>query len=331
LEPSDNGVETSPHASSPEKLGSLLNEVNSLIGLSSVKREIKELVAIAHVNSERKHRGLPTPPNTYHMVFTGNPGTGKTTVARLVGRIYNALGLLPSDTFIEVTRADLVGEYVGHTAIKVQDVVRKALGGVLFIDEAYALTPQDYGGGVGDQFGDEAIATLVKEMEDHRENFIVIAAGYTDEMDRFLSSNPGLRSRFHKVIEFPDYTADELFGILSRFVSEAQMSIGAETAQVIRQRIAGMLVTKGRGFGNARAVRELFEEAYARYSQRMEPHLLDADKQALSRFEPADFWLGEGRPDSPARLEANPVIPSYKLCWSPEVSVGNGSPTGRDV
>ena len=165
------------------ELGPLLAELDALVGLSSVKEEIKDLVATAHVNAERKRCGLPVPPITYHMVFSGNPGTGKTTVARLLGRMYCALGLLPSDKYKEVGRSDLVGAYLGQTAIKVHDVVQQSIGGVLFIDEAYALAPKGSSGSTGDPYGDEAIATLVKDMEDHREELVVIAAGYTNEME----------------------------------------------------------------------------------------------------------------------------------------------------
>ena len=252
------------------EVGPLLSELDALVGLSSVKEEIKDLIAIAHVNAERKRRGLSAPPLTYHMVFSGNPGTGKTTVARLLGRIYSALGLLPSDKYKEVTRSDLVAAYLGQTAIKVHEVVQQSIGGVLFIDEAYALAPKGFNGSIGDPYGDEAIATLVKEMEDHREELVVIAAGYTKEMDRFLSSNPGLRSRVRKVIEFPDYTEEELFRILGKFAAAIQMGLDGDTAQAARNRIADIVAAKDPDFANARTMRNLFDEAYTRYTRRME-------------------------------------------------------------
>ncbi|MEI3407011.1 MAG: AAA family ATPase [Christensenellales bacterium] len=186
-----------------------MEQLDSLIGLESVK-EVRSLINLIKVRAMRKEHDLKVMDMSFHMVFTGNPGTGKTTVARLVAKIYKKLGFLSKGQLIETDRSGLVAGFVGQTAGKVTDVVNSALGGILFIDEAYALARK----GMDNDFGDEAIDTLVKLMEDHRDDLVVIVAGYTDEMHDFLTSNPGLISRFNKYIDFPDYTDDELMAIL---------------------------------------------------------------------------------------------------------------------
>ena len=244
-----------------ENLTEILAELDGLIGLHKVKREVKRLVAVQRANAERRSSGLPEVKSSNHLVFTGAAGTGKTTVARLIARLYGAIGVVPRGQLVEVTRSDLVAGYVGQTALKVEKVVKQALGGVLFIDEAYALS-LDTGAG----YGSEAIATLVKLMEDHREDLVVIVAGYDDEMRQFVASNSGLKSRFSRFLQFPDYNADELTQIFSAFASDARVELG----HGVEDRARGLFVhgSRSEGFGNARFARTLFEEAFANMAAR---------------------------------------------------------------
>ena len=219
-------------------------------------------MAVQRLNAERRRQGLPTVGASQHMVFIGPAGTGKTTVARLVARLYGSMGLLTKGHLIETGRADLVAGYVGQTAIKVQEAVERALGGVLFIDEAYALAGAGY-----NDFGVEAIATLVKLMEDHRDDLAVIVAGYPDEMRTFIESNPGLRSRFTTYVGFDDYSVDELIEIFGDMAAKAKVDLGPGVEAQARVVIAVAMVSSN--FGNARYVRSLFEEAYGRMAARV--------------------------------------------------------------
>jgi SpoVK/Ycf46/Vps4 family AAA+-type ATPase len=244
-----------------ESIADVLAELDALVGLAPVKAQVRRVIAVVQANTEREKAGLKPVKPGLHLVFTGPPGTGKTTVARLVARLYAAAGALPGSKFSEATRADLIAGYVGQTAIKTQEVINKTRPGVLFIDEAYSLTPSD-----AVDFGHEAIATLVKAMEDHRDDLAVIVAGYGDEMTEFIDSNPGLRSRFKTIIDFPDYSPLELTEIFARMVDDVGIALGdgaRETAARVFDAAAGK-----RAFGNARFARSLFEQAYARMAAR---------------------------------------------------------------
>lgn len=246
------------------ELDMLLAELNALIGLSTVKEEVNSLINLIKVRNLRKSHGLPLMDMSFHMVFTGNPGTGKTTVARLISKIYKELGLLSKGTLLETDRSGLVAGYVGQTALKVREVVEKALGGVLFIDEAYALSTQTQ-----NDFGDEAIETLVKLMEDHRDNLVVIVAGYTEEMKDFLKSNSGLLSRFNKFFTFEDYSIDELMGILSSMATNSGYRITDEAAAEARRILCSLDDREKKNFGNARGIRNMFERMVSNQANRV--------------------------------------------------------------
>jgi SpoVK/Ycf46/Vps4 family AAA+-type ATPase len=244
-----------------ESVADVMADLNRLVGLTSVKRQIATVVAVVQANEERQKAGLPPLTPSLHLVFTGPPGTGKTTVARMVARLYAAAGALPGARFVEATRSDFVAEYVGQTAIKTNHLIAGARPGVLFIDEAYSLSPSH-----ASDFGAEAIAALVKAMEDHRNELAVIAAGYVDEMSRFIGSNPGLKSRFKTYVDFPDYTPQELTNIFANFAGAASLEIGIgvlEAVEAVFRRAAEM-----HDYGNARFARSLFEHAYASMAAR---------------------------------------------------------------
>jgi SpoVK/Ycf46/Vps4 family AAA+-type ATPase len=254
-------AESAAEAKGAEATADVLAELDALTGLASVKAQVRRIIAVVQANTEREKAGLKPVNPGLHLVFTGPPGTGKTTVARLIARLYASTGALKGSKFNEATRSDLGAGYVGQTAIKTTELINKSRPGVLFIDEAYALTPS-----YESDFGHEAIATLVKAMEDHRDELAVIVAGYEDEMTEFIGSNPGLRSRFKTRIGFPDYSADELIEIFDRMLVDVGIGLSEEArakAKQIFARTAGK-----RDFGNARFARSLFENAYAHMAAR---------------------------------------------------------------
>jgi len=256
-------AETGTAAAAPgkETVEDVLKELDELIGLGPVKAQVRKVVAVVQANTEREKAGLKPVKPGLHLVFTGPPGTGKTTVARLVARLYAAAGALPGSNFTEATRSDLIAGYVGQTAIKTTEVINRTRPGVLFIDEAYALTPSSEV-----DFGHEAIATIVKAMEDYRDKLAVIVAGYEEEMQYFIESNPGLRSRFKTYINFPDYRSEELGRIFALMVEEVGLHLAegaGEAAENVFTRASGK-----KDFGNARFARSLFEQAYARMAAR---------------------------------------------------------------
>lgn len=256
--------EQSQSKSFDEGLENCLNELNSLIGLKKVKNDVNNMVNMAKVQNIRKQKGLPVPDMSLHMVYTGNPGTGKTTVARIVAKIYREMGILKKGHMIETDRAGLVAGYVGQTALKVQEVVNKALGGVLFIDEAYTLAGPD-----PSDFGFEAIDTLLKMMEDHRNDLIVIAAGYTELMNEFINSNPGLASRFNKEFAFEDYSLSELMEILDSMCIRNGYNIQEDAKTRCAEYFGRLRNIKTKNFGNAREVRNFFEKAISNQATRL--------------------------------------------------------------
>ena len=248
-----------------KQLQVLLDELKGLVGLREVKTEIQSLINLIKVKKMRESYQMPSMDVSYHMVFTGNPGTGKTTVARLVAKIYKELGILSKGHLVEVDRAGLVAGYVGQTAIKVKEVVEKALGGILFIDEAYSLSNKND----ANDFGGEVIDTLVKMMEDHRDDLVIIVAGYKEEMDEFLKTNTGLISRFNKFINFEDYTNDELMQILSLFAEKSGLDIAEDAMEDIKCSLEQMDEEKKFLFGNGRGMRNTFESILVKQADRI--------------------------------------------------------------
>ncbi len=247
----------------PEKIEDLKAELHSYIGLEDIKREVENLINMVTVYNMRRANDLPTTDMSLHMVFSGNPGTGKTTVARIMGRIYHSLGILSKGQLVEVDRSGLVAGYVGQTAIKTRKVIDSALGGVLFIDEAYALN-----GRSENDFGLEAIETILKAMEDHRDDLVVIVAGYDGLMEEFIHSNPGLESRFNRYLHFDDYTADEMLAIFKMQCKKGCYTLAEGAEEMVRDFITEEN-TGGTSFGNARGVRNIFEQLLTHQANRL--------------------------------------------------------------
>ena len=267
----------------PDALPSADDQLNALIGLTSVKEEIKALASFVKVQKMREKKGMKTSPVSYHCVFTGSPGTGKTTVARIVSEIYKELGILKKGHLVETDRSGLVAEYVGQTAVKTNKIIDSALDGVLFIDEAYSLVD----GGNSD-YGKEAISTLLKRMEDDRERLVVILAGYTEDMKRFIDSNPGLQSRFNRYIEFPDYSVDELYQIFNLIANKYEYHLTKEASGILYSTLQNAVANKNKSFGNGRYVRNLFERAIEQQAKRLSI-ISNVNKSSLAVIEAEDI------------------------------------------
>ena len=276
--------EETPLPESEPTLEELLAELDGLCGLEQVKQDVKSLINLVKVRRLREEAGLPVPPMSLHLVFLGNPGTGKTTVARLLARLYHAIGILSKGQLVEVDRSGLVAGFVGQTALKTQEVIQKAIGGVLFIDEAYALVNQDN----GNDFGREVIEVLLKNMEDHRKDLVVIVAGYSQLMEKFIHSNPGLESRFNKYFYFEDYDGAQLFTILQSMCVKNGYVLTPEGEALARRELMALYEDRDENFGNARDVRNLFEQAVARQSDRV-ARLEAPTREQLMELHPEDL------------------------------------------
>ena len=264
----------------------LLEELNQLTGLTQVKEAVNRLVNLIRVQKLRENRGFKNQASSKHMVFSGNPGTGKTTVARMLGKIFKHLGVLPSGQLVEVDRSSLVSGYIGQTATKTQEAIEKAMGGILFIDEAYALTVNK-----GEQdFGQEAVDTLLKSMEDHRDNLLVIVAGYPEPMEQFLASNPGLLSRFNHFICFEDYTSLELTEILERQCSQQEYHLSKDAKEAAKCYFDTLTKNPPANFANARDVRNFLEKAIANHASRI-IQLPETTDEILTCIEKEDLPL----------------------------------------
>ena len=265
-------------------LQDLLDELNALVGLEKVKSRVQDLIVYQKVQKMRREKNLHSAKNTLHLAFTGNPGTGKTTVARIVGRIYKRIGLLSKGHFIEVSRTDLIAGYQGQTALKVKKVIEQAKGGVLFIDEAYSITENDH----SDSYGRECLTELTKALEDYREDLVVIVAGYTEPMNKFFESNPGLKSRFNTFIEFDDYSSDELDKILISMCKNNDYTLDEEAKEKIHLYFEQQTASKDENFANGRLVRNLYDDLVMNHARRV-VNIKNPTKDDLSTIISDDF------------------------------------------
>ena len=272
-----------------EKIEDLLAELDSYVGMDAIKAEVRSLINMVQVYKLRREHDLPTTDMSLHMVFSGNPGTGKTTVARIMSRIYHSLDILSKGQLVEVDRSGLVAGYVGQTALKTQEAVQKAVGGVLFIDEAYALN-----GKSENDFGQEAIDTILKAMEDHRDDLVVIVAGYTELMDRFIHSNPGLESRFNRFLMFEDYTPEQMVAIFKMQCKKGCYVLAQGTEELVRDFIAEESADDS--FGNARGVRNLFEHILVAQNNRL-AKMENVTRDDLMQILPDDVLHARGKID----------------------------------
>lgn len=261
-EPEEPSKETSGEQEEPQQ--DPMEQLQELVGLTELKEDVKELVSLVKVQKLRQENGLKTVPVSLHLVFSGNPGTGKTTIARILAKLYQQIGVLSKGQLVEVDRSALVAGYVGQTAMKTQEKIKEAMGGILFIDEAYTLVREG-----GNDFGQEAIDTILKAMEDHRDELVVIVAGYPDLMKRFVNSNPGLKSRFNKFFYFPDYTVEELMEIFRGFCRKYDYQMEEETEAEVTAHIHKMEEEKDENFANARSVRNFFEKIITNQAARI--------------------------------------------------------------
>lgn len=260
----ESATQTNPDDDSRD-LSELLKELNDLIGLTDVKNTVNDLIAYQRVKQLREQQGLYSEKNTMHLAFTGNPGTGKTTVARIIGHVYKQLGLLSRGHFVEVSRTDLIAGYQGQTALKVKKVVEQAKGGVLFIDEAYSITENDH----SDSYGRECLTELTKALEDYRNDLVVIVAGYTEPMKKFFESNPGLKSRFNTFIEFDDFSGSELNAILDSMCKKNNYELNKAVAEHLEAALLDLSEHKGEQFANARLVRNIFDDLVMNHARRV--------------------------------------------------------------
>lgn len=267
-----------------ESLEDVLDELNNLVGLANLKKEIFTLINFLKIQKMRLREGLPYTQISFHSVFSGNPGTGKTTVGRLFGRALKAMGFIKKGHLIETDRAGLVGQYIGHTALKTDSVIKNALDGVLFIDEAYALNRES---DRGSDFGKEAIDTMIKRMEDYRDRLVIIVAGYTKEIKAFINSNPGLESRFSNYFQFPDYDPEELFNIFLIFCEKENYQLRDSAGEKLRACIEGIFNNRDQNFGNARIIRNLFQRIIRNQANRLS-ELKRISKDDLLYLEPED-------------------------------------------